>query len=132
MEETRARVELGELYGIGTDKINEYLSSAWLKAKLALGGTAAADWKTCCLAEYRSTSGPASVWDVFFHVRMHPPRLQPLCSQEAILYFNVDEVLFYEDADFTKWVLALPYVSQVSQISVGNRARHSTAGKSQS
>lgn len=127
MEETRTTVELSELYGVSTDKINEYLSSAWLKAKLAIGSTT--DWKSYCLAEYRSTCGVAGVWDTFFHLRMHPPRLQPLCSNEAIVYFSVDEVLFYEDADFTKRVLLrLTVGCSISHVFAGNHDENSTAG----
>lgn len=92
-EKDRTKLTLHDMYGISADKINEHLSSAWLKAKLASGST---NWKTYCLAEYCCTSGP------FFHLHMHPPRLQPLCSQEAILCFNVDEALFYEGSDFLR------------------------------
>lgn len=87
-------IRVGDMYGVSVDEINEQLSRGWLGAKVALANKTL-DWKTYCLAEYSSTgtSGP------FFRLCMHPPRLQPLCSQEAILYFHVDEVGFYEDSD---------------------------------
>lgn len=88
------------LHGISTDKINQYLSFAWLKAKLAILRNAS--WTAFCLADYRGTGGQTTAQDMFFHLHMHSPQIQPLCSQEAILYFSVDKVLFYKNADFNK------------------------------
>ncbi|KZT65461.1 hypothetical protein DAEQUDRAFT_676750 [Daedalea quercina L-15889] len=99
-EKDRTVLEVGDMYGVSVDKINEYLSSVWLKAKLASSENK--DWKSYCLAEYRSIRGSVPGLDALFHVRLRPLRLQPLCAREAILYFSVDEILFYEDADFTK------------------------------
>ncbi|KZT65463.1 hypothetical protein DAEQUDRAFT_524238 [Daedalea quercina L-15889] len=94
-------LEVDDIYGVSVDKINTYLSSVWLKAAMLMG-TDLDDWKPLCLAEYRSTWRPLPGWDGHFHLRLGAPRVKPVCSREAIVYFSVDEVLFYEDADFTK------------------------------
>ncbi|KAH9829314.1 vesicular transporter [Rhodofomes roseus] len=46
------------------------------------------DWKSLCLAEYRSTWRPPPVWD-----GLGAHRVKSVCSREAIIYFSVDEVL---------------------------------------
>ncbi|KZT64494.1 hypothetical protein DAEQUDRAFT_678489 [Daedalea quercina L-15889] len=94
-------LEVDDIYGISVDKINAYLSSVWLKAAMLVGGDID-DWRSLCLAEYRSTWRPLRDWDGHFHLRLGTPRVKPVCSREAIVYFSVDEVLFYEDADFTR------------------------------
>lgn len=97
---TKTITEPGTMYGISTDKINEYLWTAWLHATLAVGGNA--NREAYCLAEYCSTSVSIRGRETCFHLRMSSPRLKPLCSQEALLYFGVDELLFYKDADLSK------------------------------
>ncbi|TFY68932.1 hypothetical protein EVJ58_g722 [Rhodofomes roseus] len=94
-------LEVDDIHGVSVDKINAYLSSVWLKAAMLMGSELD-DWKSLCLAEYRSTSRPLPDWDGHFHLRLGAPRVKPVCSREAIIYFSVDEVLFYEDADFTR------------------------------
>ena len=97
-------LEVDDIHGVSVDKINTYLSSVWLKAAMLAGdaAAAAADWKSLCLAEYRSTWRPMADADDHFILRLGAPRVKPVCSREAIVYFTVDEVLFYDDADFTK------------------------------
>ena len=97
----QALVDVDEIYGISVEKINTFLSSSWLKAAMLAGGRngPSADRAAISLAEYRST------WvlgdsNVHFHVKLGAPRIRALCQQEVILYFTVDEVLFYESADF--------------------------------
>ena len=94
-------LEVDHIHGVSVDKINTYLSSVWLKAAMLTGGDVT-DWKSLCLAEYRTTWRPMGDADDHFILRLGAPRVKPVCSREAIVYFTVDEVLFYESADFTK------------------------------
>lgn len=94
-------LEVDHIHGVSVDKINTYLSSVWLKAAMLAGGDVA-DWKSLCLAEYRTTWRPMADGDDHFVLRLGAPRVKPVCSREAIVYFTVDEVLFFDDADFTK------------------------------
>ncbi|TFY52793.1 hypothetical protein EVJ58_g9812 [Rhodofomes roseus] len=50
-------LEVDDIHGVSVDKINAYLSSVWLKAAMLMGGELD-DWKSLCLAEYRSTWRP--------------------------------------------------------------------------
>lgn len=99
--DAQALVDVDEIYGVSVEKINTFLSSSWLKSAMLAGGKngPSADRAAISLAEYRST------WvlgdsNVHFHVKLGAPRIRALCQQEVILYFTVDEVLFYESADF--------------------------------
>ncbi|PCH38353.1 hypothetical protein WOLCODRAFT_115316 [Wolfiporia cocos MD-104 SS10] len=108
---------IDEVYGIAVDKINAYLSSVWLKASMLAGGLTgqASDWKTTCIAEFRSTWTLDASAETHFHLKLGAPRIKPICSREAVLYFTVDEVTFYDSADFeaapsqryTGWEIAL-------------------------
>ena len=98
----QAVLDVDEIYGVSVEKINTYLSSSWLKAAMLAGGKngPSADRAAISLAEYRSTwvLGDNSV---HFHVRLGAPRIRALCGQEVVLFFTIDEVLFYDSADFT-------------------------------
>ena len=55
------------------------------------------------LAEYRST------WvlhdeNVHFHLKFGAPQVAALCNDEILLYFFVDEALFYDGEDFQAYV----------------------------
>lgn len=58
-------------------------------------------WQSICLAEYRSdwTAGDANgaAKDMRFHFKFGPPHIQPVCCHEVLMYFDLDEVIFYED-----------------------------------
>lgn len=101
---------LDDVYGTSVEKINTYLSSAWLKAAMLAGSPTGqpADWRSICLAEYRSHWTMAGENNVHFHLRFGAPHVQPVCSREVILYFNIDEILFYHGIDFTVYVLYSP------------------------
>ncbi|KAI0916987.1 hypothetical protein AcW1_007702 [Taiwanofungus camphoratus] len=96
-------LDVDEIHGVPTEKINTYLSSVWLKAAMLVGEPTGqeVDWRQTCLAEYRSTSTVLVDSDVHFHVKMGAPRIKPVCSREAVLFFSIDEVLFYNNSDFT-------------------------------
>lgn len=101
----QALVDVDEVYGISVEKINTFLSSSWLKAAMLAGGKngPSADRAAISLAEYRST------WvlgesNAHFHVKLGAPRVRALCGQEVVLYFVIDEVLFYDSQDFNAYV----------------------------
>lgn len=96
---TRASALIEEVRGVSLEKINAFLSTAWLNAAmLASVEHTMKDIKTC-LAEYRSmTSVHGS--DIHFHVKLGAPRIKALCEQEVILYFTIDELIIYESDDF--------------------------------
>ena len=92
--------ELDEIFSISIEKINDYISMSWLKAALLAGNpnTESIDRAGVSLAEYKSTWGHDD--STPFHFKFAAPRIRALCNQEVILYFTIDEVLFYESDDF--------------------------------
>ncbi|EED84148.1 predicted protein [Postia placenta Mad-698-R] len=96
--------DVHELHGISIDKINEYLLSVWLKAAMLMDGAHGKvhDWKQTCLAEYRSIWSHHGDGDNHFRVRLGAPRIKAICSREVVLYFTIEEVHFYDSADFEK------------------------------
>lgn len=94
-------LDVDDIYGISVEKINDYLYFVWLKADMLANGIID-DWNSLCLAEYRSTWQPLPGLHEHFRLRLGAPRVKSICSKEAIIYFSVDEVLVYQDADFTK------------------------------
>ena len=61
----------------------------------------AADHNALSLAEYKSTWSLDESSNTHFHVKLGAPRIKALCNQEVVLYFTLDEILFYESKDFT-------------------------------
>ncbi|CCM02877.1 uncharacterized protein FIBRA_04991 [Fibroporia radiculosa] len=96
-------LDVQEIHGINVEKINTYLSSVWLKCAMALDSPedVTVDWKSTILAEYRSTWSLHADSGFHFHVRLGAPRVQPVCSRETILYFTIDEILFFESDDLS-------------------------------
>ncbi|KAJ3554928.1 hypothetical protein NM688_g2854 [Phlebia brevispora] len=94
-------LELDEVYGVSVEKINAFLSASWLKSAILASGRKGeiADRTLLSLAEYRST-WVLSDSTSHFHVKLGAPRIRAVCNQEVILFFTVDEVLFYETTDF--------------------------------
>lgn len=102
VSKTTALVE--EVHGVSLEKVNTFLSTAWLNAAmLATGENAESDIKIS-LAEYRSTMGTHNN-DLHFTARFGAPRVEALCNQEVILYFKIEELCTYESDDFSEYVL---------------------------
>lgn len=94
-------LNLEEVHGVSIEQINRYLSASWLKAAMLAGAQNGQpiDRPAISLAEYRST------WilhdgDVHFHLKFGAPQVAALCNDEILMYFIVDEVLFYDSEDF--------------------------------
>lgn len=60
-----------------------------------------ADHNALSLAEYKSTWSLDESSNTHFHVKLGAPRIKALCNQEVVLYFTLDEILFYDSKDFT-------------------------------
>lgn len=96
-----ADTEVEEVFGVSIEQINKQLSSRWLKA--ILDNNDGAKRSEICLAEYRSNwTALGDHTDLQFHVKFGAPKVKGLCKREVILYFNIDELLVYNDTDFTK------------------------------
>ena len=107
-------LDLEEVYSISVEKINAFLSSSWLKSAMFANGKSkgpVVDRPSLSLAEYRST-WVLNESSEHFHIRLGAPRVKAVCGQEVILFFSVDEVLFYDTADFDLCVfIGLPFLS---------------------
>ena len=83
------------IYDVSVDQINMYLSSLWLKSTmLAQGGIMKRDpdWRLQCLTEFvRKEAGRS------YRLRFGAPRVNILCSKEVVVYFDIDEVHFFND-----------------------------------
>ena len=102
----RSLLDVDEIYDISVEKINTFLSSSWLKAAMLAGGKngPSADRGALSLAEYKSTWSLDESSSTHFHVKLGAPRIKALCNQEVVLYFVLDEVLFYDSKDFSVYV----------------------------
>ncbi|EMD31462.1 hypothetical protein CERSUDRAFT_69274 [Gelatoporia subvermispora B] len=104
-----------DLYGVGVDKINAYLSSMWLKAAM-LANESANDMsrqQAHCLVAFNTAWTAREKHATHFHVELGAPRIHAICSLEAVLYFNIKEVSFFDGLDdenprqYSKWTIAL-------------------------
>lgn len=92
-----------DIQGVQTTLVNDYLRKSWLNAvALARGisGPIPADRLSTYLTEIQSTWLPDL--QSYFHIRFSPPAVRALCSHEAVLTFNLEEILFYDSADFNQ------------------------------
>lgn len=93
--------ETEEIRGLPIDLINKYMSNSWWKAyDLASAQTAQLiSPPAIYLAECRSTASSSHNRDTQFYLKFNAPQVAALCDDEVIVYFNVDEVLFYHAWD---------------------------------
>ncbi len=78
--------------------MNEYLESQWMKAA-SLGRPQ--DCLSIALAEISSSWLMNAVIDNHFHVRFGAPKVRALCSHEVILYFDIQDIAFFRNSDFS-------------------------------
>ncbi|KAI0667589.1 hypothetical protein C8Q78DRAFT_981541 [Trametes maxima] len=101
------------IYGVTTEQVNAYMSSLWLKsAMLAYGRDTGitTDWRARCYAEFSRKEA-----DTYFRIKFGTPRVNILCAREVVVYFDVDEVEFFDGEDFSvnpvkkfnKWKIAM-------------------------
>ncbi|KZT32899.1 hypothetical protein SISSUDRAFT_469671 [Sistotremastrum suecicum HHB10207 ss-3] len=91
------------IHGIEITKINEFLKTLWY------GHTAILDhwhdartevWEAYdkfCLAEHKTLWRENGPEYVDFHVRFGPPQVRPLCKEELIFTFDIQDIRFYLD-----------------------------------
>ncbi|EMD39997.1 hypothetical protein CERSUDRAFT_112242 [Gelatoporia subvermispora B] len=105
-----------DLHGVAVEKINAYLSSVWLKAAMLASQSAnkTPHWQAYCLAEFKTAWTARQENAIHFHVKLGAPRIHAICSREAVLYFNIKDVAFFnglldtaEPRRYSKWTIAL-------------------------
>ncbi|KAI0335832.1 hypothetical protein GY45DRAFT_1239802 [Cubamyces sp. BRFM 1775] len=87
------------IYDISVDQINAYLSSLWLKSTMLAEGVLIkrdTDWRLYCLTEYVRKEAGCS-----YRLRFGAPRVNILCSKEVVVYFDIDELEFFDNEDLT-------------------------------
>jgi hypothetical protein len=103
---TDIKWDIEELHGISLGKINSFLSSSWLKAAWLANSREGlpADRSKIAISEYKSTWSHYSESELHFHLKFNAPQVKALCGREAVVFFSVEEVLFSETKDFTRFV----------------------------
>lgn len=96
---SNAVIPVDDIRGVSIEKVNAFLSTAWLKAAMLASSHLTSGDIKASLAEYRSTSSSHSS-DLHFHVKLGAPRVKALCDQEVILYFTIDDLYIYDTEDF--------------------------------
>ena len=91
-------LDVEDVHGVAIEQINKYLSASWLST-LILANKQSVDHSVVSLAEYRSTWAPQDV-HVHFHLNFGAPHVSALCDDEILMHFVLDDVRFYETADF--------------------------------
>lgn len=98
--ETEAYYEWMEsMHGVTVDQINGYMSSIWLKSAMLARGSMTSDstdWRPRCLAEFTRSEG-----DIHFRMQLGAPLVKILCEREIVIWFDIDELEFFEDGNFT-------------------------------
>ncbi|KAH9891709.1 hypothetical protein C8Q73DRAFT_782384 [Cubamyces lactineus] len=101
------------IYDVSVDQINAYLSSLWLKSTMLAQGSILqedCDWRLRCLTELvHKESG------FYYRLRFGAPRVNILCSKEVVVYFDIDELEFFDNEElageaiktFKKWQIAM-------------------------
>ncbi|KAI0826876.1 hypothetical protein BC628DRAFT_226056 [Trametes gibbosa] len=106
---------LESIYGVSVQQINSYMSSLWLKSAMLAYGSITGDitepdQRARCFAEFnRKESGE------FFRIKFGAPHVKILCAREVVLQFDIDELEFWENDDFsvppiqkyTKWRISM-------------------------
>lgn len=94
-----------EMYNIHHDKIITYLQDSWRTAAWSVqssgGKVSLGHRKSIAIAEWNSTwSGAGGDEEYHFDVKFGAPKVQLLCEHEAIVYLQVDEIMFSDTKDF--------------------------------
>ncbi|KAI8986088.1 hypothetical protein BD414DRAFT_416881 [Trametes punicea] len=99
--------------GVTVEQINAYLASLWVKSALLAHTNVAnksTDWRLRCLTEFVHREQGS-----YYRLKFGAPRVTILCSKEVVIYFDINELEFFGDADFSvepvrkfaKWKVAL-------------------------
>ncbi|EIW58208.1 uncharacterized protein TRAVEDRAFT_47374 [Trametes versicolor FP-101664 SS1] len=104
---------LPSIYGVTVERINAHMSSLWLKAAMSAYGSITSnttDQSLCCLAEFEN-----KYEGDFFRIKFGAPSVSVLCSREVVIQFDIEELKFFADVEFTadpvqeytKWKVAM-------------------------
>ncbi|TFK50290.1 hypothetical protein OE88DRAFT_1749327 [Heliocybe sulcata] len=92
-----------DFHGVPIESINSRLSKVWLEAAMIVEREESYfDYRSVCLAEYRSTWTDIGDIQEQFRVRFDAPKVRLLCDKEAVLYFKISELAFFATDDFTR------------------------------
>ncbi|KAI0356431.1 hypothetical protein OH77DRAFT_1400405 [Trametes cingulata] len=90
---------LDSLNGVPVQNINTYMFTVWLKSAMYAGGgisNDSTDWRPRCLAEFSRSEGGNP-----FRMQMGAPSVKILCSKEIVIWFDIDQLDFFEEEDFS-------------------------------
>lgn len=93
------------MYNVSREKITTHISNSWRKAAWFVQqerkNLSRATRSSIAIAEWDSTWSPITDEDYEFRVKFGAPKVQLLCEHEAVLYVQVDEVVFSENKTFS-------------------------------
>lgn len=88
--------DVDEIYSISITTINDYLSWAWLKAAMQAEAeyVESGESSGTSLLEYHGKHGRYAGLQLKFSA----PRVRALCSQEVVMYFSIEELVFGDES----------------------------------
>lgn len=107
---------LKEIYGICLTRISKYQQSIWREAAWSVQGregevdlsarlnTAIVEWDSAWLATPSSSTDNFDASKLQFFAKFGAPVVEFRCEHEAVLYFQIDEVLFKNDGQGPRYV----------------------------
>ena len=87
-------VSVNRIFGISTEKINNFLSTSWNNA-VTLSKNSSSNGAGLTLAQYRRTWNPDGL-GIHSKITFSAPTVQVVCAQEVLVTFNIQSVSFYE------------------------------------
>ncbi|GBE84631.1 hypothetical protein SCP_0606100 [Sparassis crispa] len=82
---------------VSVKEINNYLASTWFKAStLDAERNIDSDWRATSLADLNSVRALPAISNVHFQLSFDPPRLNLICSREAVVTFRLSDVKFFD------------------------------------
>lgn len=88
------------LFGISTKAINSYLETQWSSA--VSKARASGDYLMASISEISSNWLLNAAVDNHFFIRFGAPKVKPLCPHEVVLYFDVEDVAFFDNGNFER------------------------------
>lgn len=86
------------LFGIATETINNFLRNQWAGAKVS--AFESHDYLAASLVEISTNWLTSMSMGGHFFIHFGVPYIKPLCPHEVILFFDVKDVAFFDDANF--------------------------------
>ncbi|KAI0826877.1 hypothetical protein BC628DRAFT_226366 [Trametes gibbosa] len=89
---------LENINGVTFEQMNAYMSSVWLKSAMLAQEqvpSSTTDWRPRCLAEFSRSEGKYP-----FRMQLGAPTVKILCEREVVIWFDIDELHFFAEANF--------------------------------